>query len=188
MEIIDRKQFTDLKHVYFMQIIDGAVFVYPTDTIYGLGCDATNSAAVKKLRDIKHRTTQSFSVIAPSKEWIKNNCHVSKDAERYLDKLPGAYTLILRLKNKHCIAKEVSTTDTLGVRIPEHWISDAVKEMNRPIVTTSVNIAGESPVHDIKQIRNEIAQKIDFAIDEGKLSNFPSKIIDLTGKEPKQLR
>ena len=53
------------------KVLEGKVFVYPTDTIYGLGCDATNFKAVEKIRKLKEREENPFSVVAPSKEWIK---------------------------------------------------------------------------------------------------------------------
>ena len=79
------------------------VFVYPTDTIYGLGCNATDEKAVDKLRKIKN-TKHPFSIIVPNKDWIYDNCTVNEEAEEWIRKLPGPYTLILRLKNKKAIA------------------------------------------------------------------------------------
>ena len=122
------------------KIHKGAVFIYPTDTIYGIGCDATNSDAVKRVREIKERQEVPFSVIAPSIEWIQENCEITKEAEKWLKELPGPLTLIMKLKNKDCIAKEVNPgLDSLGVRMPDHWINSLVNTIGTPIVTTSVN-------------------------------------------------
>ena len=76
---------------------DGGIILYPTDTIWGIGCDATNKEAVRKIRDIK-KSEQPFSVIAPGKKWIMDNCVVHEHANEYLEKLPGPYTLIFKLK------------------------------------------------------------------------------------------
>ncbi len=157
----------------------GAVFIYPTDTIYGIGCNALDSAAVKKIREIKKRDQKPFSVIAPSKEWIERNCEIDK---KYLKKLPGKYTLILKIKNKECIAPEVSK-GKLGVRIPKHEISKLVEKLGFPIVTTSVNLSGENPTTSLKTLKKEIEKMVDFAIDEGKLEGKPSKVIDMTTKK-----
>ena len=73
------------------------IYVYPTDTIYGIGCDATNDKLVLKIRSIKKRDEKPFSIIAPSKDWIKNNFEIIHP--EYLDKLPGPYTLVMKPKN-----------------------------------------------------------------------------------------
>ena len=183
MITLTKKEFLEEKHVYFMQLKMGAVFVYPTDTIYGIGCDATNAEAVKRIRDIKRRDKKPFSVIAPSKDWIRENCEVEK---KDLDRLPGPFTLILRLKNREVIAKDVNEgKETIGVRIPDHWISDMIKGYGKPVVTTSVNRAGDEPITEVKRVNNN---KVDFAIDEGKIEGKPSTVIDLTGKDEKILR
>ena len=70
----------------------GKIFIYPTDTIYGLGCNAENSQAVKKIREMKQREEKPFSVIAQGKEWIRKNCLVKN--EKDLELLPGPYTII----------------------------------------------------------------------------------------------
>ena len=168
------------------EIESGAVFVYPTDTIYGIGCNALDSFAVKQIRKIKGRDEKPFSVIAPSKEWIVNNCIVEKAHKKYLDKLPGKYTLIFKMKNR-AVCPEVSKA-TLGVRIPKHWFSDLVKELDFPVVTTSVNATGKNPINDLSKIDKRMQKQIDFAIDEGKLVSKPSTVVDLTGRKPKILR
>ena len=89
-------------------MIKGAVFIHPTDTIYGIGCNAEVSSAVRKVRQLKARATNPFSVIAPSLEWINENCVVTKEADEWLEKLPGPYTLILKLKN-NCVARSVNS-------------------------------------------------------------------------------
>jgi len=164
------------------EIESGAVFVYPTDTIYGIGCNALDSFAVNQVRKIKQRTGKPFSVIAPSKEWIRNNLVVNKKYEKYLDKLPGKYTLIFEIRNSGCISKEVSKK-TLGVRIPNHWISKFAEELGFPIVTTSANVSGKKNITKISEIGKKLAKMIDFAIDEGTIDGKPSEVIDLTGKK-----
>lgn len=75
------------------------IFIYPTDTIYGIGCDAENKTLVKKIREIKNRDNGSFSVIAPSINWILENCETDKkQIKKYL---PGPYTLILKKKRRN---------------------------------------------------------------------------------------
>ena len=85
-----------------------------------------------------------FSVIAPSKGWIKENCELNGKVEQWIEKLPGPYTLILRLKNKDVIADNVAPgLDTVGIRIPDHWFSEVACMLDMPLVTTSANVVGD---------------------------------------------
>lgn len=165
-------------------IEQGKVFMYPTDTVYGLGCDATSSEAVKRIRDIK-KTQGPFSVIAPSKEWILKNCMVRKPKD--LDRLPGPYTLILRIRDRRSISREVATK-TLGVRIPSHPVTEVIQSTGMPFVTTSANMSGEIPAWTTYGIPEHIARKVDVAIHDDILNNPPSTIIDLTGPRAKKIR
>jgi L-threonylcarbamoyladenylate synthase len=170
------------------QIVQGKVFVHPTDTIYGLGCDATNSNAVKKIRDIKSRYERPFSIMVPSKTWIRENCEVDKKAIEWLKKLPGPYTLILKLKNKKAIASEVNMgLDTIGVRIPDHWFHNVCEAVEKPIVTTSANVTGKDFMTSLDNLDSEIRGKLDFVVYEGEKEGRPSTIIDLT-KEPEAVQ
>ncbi len=158
----------------------GAVFIHPTDTIYGLSCNALDEKAVAKIRKLKQRQDNPFSVWAPNLEWIKKNCVIDKKDEEWLNKLPGPYTLILKLKHKSAIAKSVNLgQETLGVRIPEHWFTKAVNKLGFPIVTTSANIAGKPFMTKLENLDPEIEVGVEFIIYEGEKSGHPSKIIDL---------
>jgi len=163
-------------------ILHGAVFIYPTDTIYGIGCNALKHESVKKIRELKERTQNPFSVIAPSKQWIFDNCQVSEQAMLWIEKLPGPYTLILKVK-ADAVAKEVnSNLSTLGIRIPKHWFSSFVTELNIPIVSTSANKTGNDFMTSLKNLNSDIKSRVEFIIYEGEKKGNPSKIIDLTDK------
>ena len=182
MRILNADELKIEKDAIIESIIDGAVFIYPTDTIYGIGCNAQISKSVKKIRQLKARATNPFSVIAPSIEWIKENCVVAKEAEEWLDKLPGPYTLILKSKNQKCVAKDVNPgLGTLGVRIPNHWISKIVAEAEIPVVTTSVNRSGQDYMTSLEDLDPAVKKSIDFVIYEGAKEGRPSKIVNLTG-------
>lgn len=182
MQIITESELNLRKGEIKKQILNGAVFIHPTDTIYGIGCDATSSKAVKKVRDLKGRPTTPFSVIAPSKDWIRANCIVDKKGEKWLKKLPGPYTLIFKTKQQ-CVAPEVNPgVDTLGVRIPKHWFAKFVEELNIPIVTTSANIAGNPFMTSIDDLDEKLKQGLDFAIYEGEKKGYPSTIVHLEEK------
>lgn len=162
----------------------GSVFIYPTDTIYGLGCNALNPESVSKIREIKERFDKPFSIIAPSKQWVTNNFKVSKS---FIDKLPGPFTYILEPKKPNLVCREVATGN-IGVRIPDHPFTKVVQKAKVPFVTTSVNVTGKKPYLDIKKIPRLITNKVDYIIDGGVLDNPPSTVIDMTGKLPKILR
>lgn len=164
------------------KIKQDCLFIYPTDTIYGIGCNALNSNSVKKIREIK-KSKKPFSVIAPSKRWISKNFKIEK---KYLKKLPGPFTLILKMRRKNLVAKEVNLNlNTLGVRIPNHKFTKIIQKTKLPFITTSVNISGKKFISDIKKIPKEIFKKVDIVIDNGELNKAPSTIIDLTKKIPK---
>lgn len=166
-------------------IVKGDIFIHPTDTIYGLGCNALISGAVQKIRQLKKRPDTPFSVMAPSIEWIKENCLITKKIEKYLKELPGPVTLILKTKNPKAVAPEVNPEgDTLGVRIPDHWFHKIVKELDIPIITTSVNVSGKTFMTSLDDLDTEIKRGVDFIIYEGEKQGRPSKIIDLTGEKP----
>ena len=180
MRILNFDEFQLEKVAIIDNIIRGVVFIHPTDTIYGIGCNAQNSNAVKKIRHLKSRATSPFSVIVPSLEWIRENCIVTKEGEEWLEKLPGPYTLILKLKND-CVAKEVNPgLGTLGIRMPNHWVKDIAAQANIPIVTTSVNRSSEDYMTSIEDLDPAIKSGIDFLLYEGKKEGRPSKIVDLT--------
>ena len=177
------------KSIYF-QIVNGSIFVYPTDTIYGIGCNATNKDAVYRLKELKQKSKESpLSIIAPSLDWIYKNCIVTKESEEWIKKLPGPYTFILPIKNKDCVVDEVTPhKKTIGIRIPNHWISNFVKKLGFPIVTTSVNIHGNGAMTRLEQMDLEIKDNIDFVIYEGPKNGKPSQIIDLAKEVPIILR
>jgi len=156
------------------------IFIYPTDTIYGIGCDATDEKAVKKLREVKQMPKDKpLSIIAPSKNWIFDNCEITGKTQDWVDKLPGQYTLILKLKNKHAVAKGVTFNDTIGVRIPEHWISDLVEDLGIPIVTTSANVSGETYMHNLDDLNEDLKKAAKFIIFEGEKKGSASTIVHL---------
>ena len=161
-------------------IKEGKVFIYPTDTIYGIGCNADNEFSVKRIRKIKI-SNKPFSVIAPSKEWIKENCECGEE----LEKLPGPYTFIYKTKYKSEVNKGI---ETLGVRIPDHEFSQYVKKVGVAFVTTSVNQSGEEAISSIKDIPADILGKVDIIIDVGEIKGKASKIIDYSQSEKKVIR
>lgn len=166
-----------------VSILEGRLFLYPTDTVYGLGCDASNPAAVKRIREIKN-TIHPFSVIAPSKDWIRENLVVTRP--EYLRRFPGPYTLIFRMR-KEVVCDRVSARK-LGVRIPRHPFTRIVQETGTPFVSTSANMSGEVPVWSTQGVPSGIERNVEIAVHDDILNGPPSRVIDLSGKRPVRLR
>ncbi|MBI2673464.1 threonylcarbamoyl-AMP synthase [Candidatus Woesearchaeota archaeon] len=177
MEILKLNQVKERE--FIRKIKEGAVVIYPTDTVYGIGCDALNYTAIARIRKIKQRDDKSFSIIAPDKEWIIKNFYVNK---HYIERLPGPFTFILKLKKQGIVASNITNNKILGLRIPNHKFTSKLQKAGIPFVTTSVNISGQQPVNSIEEIPHEILKNVDIVIDDGKIENNPSTIIDLTGK------
>lgn len=161
------------------EILEGKIFIYPTDTIYGIGCNAYNEDSVTKIKEIKARDRDKpLSVIAPSFKWVEENCVIDVDLKKYL---PGPYTLLLKKKDKNFL-DYVSNNEFLGIRIPKCSFSEKVAKAGVPFITTSVNLSGEPFALKIEDIHKDILNHIDIIIDEGELNGRPSTIIK-EGKE-----
>lgn len=179
--IIDKDEVKEKKLGMFRDISRGAVFLYPTDTIYGLGCDASHDSSIRRLRQMKGNYDKPFSIIVPSKEWISHNCELSDEAKDWVDKLPGPYTLVLTLKHRKMFPDSLTGgLETVGVRIPDHWVKDFVEEYGAPIVTTSANKSGEMFMTNIDDLDHDIKSHANFIVYEGVKNGKPSRIIDLT--------
>jgi tRNA threonylcarbamoyl adenosine modification protein (Sua5/YciO/YrdC/YwlC family) len=186
MIILSKEEFELNNEEYLRMIRKGAVFIYPTDTIYGIGCIATNPKAVNKIREIKQRPTMPFTIIIPSKEWIYKNCVVKEEHEEWIKKLPGPYTLLFKLQNTNAVPKEVNNNlGTIGVRIPAHWLTKYFQDEELLIITTSVNISGEEYMTSLNNLDERIKAETEFIIYEGEIIGKPSTIVDLTGEEAK---
>lgn len=164
-------------------LVNGHVFVYPTDTVYGLGCNAEVRESVDRIVRVKERAGENkpFSVIAPSLDWIYENCIVPRvNSELVGQLLPGPYTLVLKTRLK--IPHVVSGAGTIGVRIPRNRFTDFIRKQGILFITTSANLAGEEPVKNINGVPGEIRKIADFAIDAGTLEDQSSRVFDMTGE------
>ena len=142
------------------EILQSKVFIYPTDTLYGLGCNAMNKSSVNRIREIKGRDNKPFSVIAPSFEWIEEHFEIDIDLKKYL---PGPYTLLLKKKNPGFLSW-VSNNDKIGIRIPNNKFCFKLQKLGIPIITTSVNFSSQPSALSLEEIPKEIINKVDFII------------------------
>ena len=178
MVILNKQETLDRKEEIITAIKLGRIFIYPTDTIYGMGCDATNENAVQKLREIKNREAKPFSVIAPNKDWIMKNYILPNEGS--LDILPGPYTLIFKKSEFGEVAPNVFFVALPGVRIPDNWFTGLISEAGQPFVTTSVNITGQKNMETLEDAPKELLDQVDYVIYDGPIHGKQSTRIDLT--------
>lgn len=160
--------------MYKQKIISGRIFIYPTDTIYGLGCNATNKLSVEKIKEIKRRDADKpLSIIAPSIDWIFDNLIVDVNLNKYL---PGPYTIILKKKYPEFLSW-VSENDKLGIRIPKCDFTREILNSGVPFITTSVNLSGEKPAVSLEDVSEEIKEKVDVIVSGREMSGKPSSLV-----------
>jgi len=170
----------------------GGVIIYPTDTLYGIGCNALDKKAVKKVFEIKERPlSKPLPVLVRDIKWAKGLAYMKKKDERVLEKVwPGRTTVILAKKEN---VPDILTSGqkTIGIRVSDHSLVDRLlKIFGYPIVSTSANISGQEPTNDINEIIKIFSKRLtrqpDLVLDAGILpKSDPSAILDLTGDKPK---
>lgn len=169
---------------------DGGVIVYPTDTVYGIGCDITQLKAVEKVARIKKTVLEksNFSFICSDLSHLSDYCrpipnHLFKLMKYYL---PGPYTFILNANNqvpRYFKGKK----KTVGIRVPDHKIIlEIVRELGNPILSTSVHDEDEiiDYTTDPELIHEKFRDLVDLVIDGGFGGNTPSTVVDCTGDVP----
>lgn len=185
MRVLSKDELEHEKEFFIEELQQGKIFIYPTDTIYGIGCSALDEKAVKAIRALKQRPDRPFSIMVPDAAWIEENCEVDDAARDWLKRLPGPYTFILKLKRKDAVAPSVNPkNDTIGVRIPDHWMKDIVSYAGFPIICPSANVSGRDFMTSMDNLDPELKADTDYMVDVGEISGRPSKIVNLTGDEP----
>jgi tRNA threonylcarbamoyl adenosine modification protein (Sua5/YciO/YrdC/YwlC family) len=172
---------------------NGGLVIYPTDTVYGLGCDITNSKALERIARIKGIKLEkaNFSFV----------CHDLSNLSNYVKQidtptfkilkhhLPGPYTFILPGNNS--LPKEFKKKTTVGIRVPDNAIAiEIVKQLGNPIVSTSIHDDDEVLEYstDPELIFEKWQNLVDLVIDGGYGDNVGSTIVDLSGHEPVLIR
>jgi len=169
---------------------EGGVIAYPTDTIYGLGCDLYIKDAITRVRRLKReKNNKRLSIICADLKDISNYAYVPDYAYRVMKQLiPGPYTFILEATK---LVPKIMLTDqkTIGIRVPDHKIPLALlRELGHPIITTSVTKPDERLYNDPEEIEEMFGKSLDVVIDGGVIASEHSSIVDLTGDEPQVLR
>ena len=169
---------------------DGGVIAYPTDTIYGIGCDIFNKKALERIYMLKGRDRKKpMSFICSDLAHITEFAKVPNYAYRVMKRLlPGPYTFILEASSQ--VPKMLMPKrKTVGIRIPDNKIIQSiVKSLGNPVISTSANVSGEDALSDPVEIDLYMGKILDATVDGGILSGDPSTVIDLTGDAPEVLR
>ena len=156
----------------------GGIIAYPTDTLYGLGVDATNDKAIDKANRLKGRSGP-MSVMAANKnialDWMNINNEQIELVKQYLS---GAQTLIVPVKPNAVSTRILGENNTLGIRIPDNsYCNELSLQFSKPIVSTSVNRSGKTPMNDPNKIELEFGSEIDLLIDSGTLTESKGSTI-----------
>ena len=174
---------TEVHNAYEI-IKEGGIILYPTDTVWGIGCDATNEEAIKKIYALKKRVeSKSMIVLMNGEKMIYN---VFKDipevAWQIIDLSENPTTLVLD-KPRNIAANLIAPDQTLGIRIvKDPFCFKLLEKMKKPLVSTSANISGQPTPKSFKEISPEIIKGVDYVVNlhHDKIAGKPSTIIKLT--------
>ena len=148
----------------------GGLILYPTDTVWGIGCDATNEEAVARIYALKRSQNKKSMLVL---------CASADMTVRYVDRAPG-----IAFEVQEVAANLIPEEGTLGVRIPDHeFCQGLLRRFGRPIVSTSANITGEPTPKRLPEIAREIVDGVDYVVNprfEGRPTGKPSSIIAFT--------
>lgn len=161
--------------------LKGKIIVFPTDTVYGVGCLLDDKEGIEKIYRMKKRDYgKKLPVLCDSIETVLKIVNIDEKFKKYTNLWPGALTIILNRKD---------SDDSLAVRIPDSKIAKEVLSHFGPLHTTSVNYSGEKELNSPEEIINTFSNFVDYiVIDEEKFTQKPSTIIDLTKDEVVVLR
>jgi tRNA threonylcarbamoyl adenosine modification protein (Sua5/YciO/YrdC/YwlC family) len=168
---------------------DGAVIAYPTDTVYGLGCDLTNKRAIDRLYAIKEMpSSHPLAFVCPDLSDIARYAIVDNQVYRVLRRfLPGPYTFILQATRE--VPKLVQMRrKTVGIRVPaSETVRALARELGRPIISSTAARPGEEPLIDPREI-DDAFRGLALVLDAGAGGRVPTTVIDLTTSPPAIVR
>ena len=178
-------QYIDLAH---NALENGEVIVYPTDTLYGFGVDATNTDAIHRLNRLKGRI-QPLSIVLESVEHMHDFAEFQGEIETEVNNLfPGAYTVLLPAESNELSPFVQNGSPNIGIRIPDHFFPvKLVKMLGKPIITTSINRHGNDPLNDVTQVEIDFPN-VDIFEDSSHTPSKGSTIVDFSTSPPKVIR
>ncbi len=143
---------------------NGGIVIFPTDTVWGIGCVYDDDQAIKRLYSIKNRLPDKpTSLLIPNSNWVNKLAIINPTAKKILNKYwPGALTVVLPAKKEIEDKSFVSTTKKVGVRIPNHKkLLEVIKILEKPILAPSANFAGKTPPQTISQLDPNLLKLVD---------------------------
>ena len=179
---------------------DGGVIIYPTDTLYGLGADATNEASVAAVRAIKGSADEKaflcmVSDIDTAGEFVQCKSDLQDEQARALSAafLPGPLSIILNMCGDALAPSVAPRRTNIGIRMPDHpFCISLANALGKPITSTSANITGTTPGKTFEEVLANLSEhhdRIALAIDAGPVTNStPSTVVDLSGDMPTIIR
>ena len=167
---------------------NGEVIVYPTDTLYGFGVDATNTKAIQHLNRLKGRVNP-LSIVLESVAHINDFAEFDVEIKSEINKLfPGSYTVLLPSKKSDLSSLVQNGSSSIGIRIPDHFFPiQLVKLLGIPIITTSINRHGNEPLNDVTQVEIDFPN-VDIFKDSNHTPSKGSTIIDYSTSPPEVIR
>ncbi|GGG63942.1 L-threonylcarbamoyladenylate synthase [Epilithonimonas arachidiradicis] len=153
----------------------GGTLLYPTDTIWGIGCDATNPEAIKKIFDIKKREqNKSLIILVESEKRLQDLVDVPEMAWQIIDLSEKPVTIVY--ENPKNLPKELLAEDgSVGIRIVKNdYCKKLIAKLNKPLVSTSANLSGQKSPMKFSDISNEIKNAVDYIVEDNhdKVSEF----------------
>jgi len=183
MEIVEASEENIRRAAVIVRL--GGVVVYPTDTVYGLGCDPANVDATRRICEIKGRADKPLPLACSDVEAAKRIVEFNPIAERLAERFwPGPLTMVLSAKVDYPIWVTHGAR-TLGVRVPGHPVARRLAKLSGGIiVTTSANKSGEPPPKTALEAAEQIGEEVDLILDAGPAPlKQPSTVLDLSGDE-----
>ena len=171
-------------HKAFEIIKEGGIILYPTDTVWGIGCDATNSEAVAKIYQLKQREESKSMIVLMNGEKMIYNVfkEVPEVAWQIIDLSEKPTTIILD-QPRNVATNLIASDNTLGIRlVKEPFCFKLMEKMKKPLVSTSANISGQPTPIAFKDISQDIIKGVDYVVNlhQDKIAGKPSTIIKLT--------
>ena len=171
---------------------EGGVIIYPTDTVYGIGCSIFDANAIERIYAIKQQDrSKPFTFICSDLSHISEYAKVSNSAFRLMKQLiPGPYTFVLPASRLKQLPKSmISKRQEVGIRVPDNGICRSLlKEFGTPILSASVDDGNGALINDPEMLHERYKRQVDLMLEAGKSILSLSTVLDLTGDKPVVVR